>query len=261
MTDIPSPEPDETVTGGGGAAEELANDPVRRAAMQLELLGAEAREAVLDRMNPEIADSIRRHIASQPDNRPHGEFSTDVATRRTMINEMANRVTARKTAAVDEAAARLGTPAPAGPAPVAHQGTPMPPLQGGAPMVTSGIQVSSGTPLAAVVPAIDPLEQLRTLHPAAIARAMQGERAEAWAIVLDRLDPNARAALQLYLDASARVAIEDARVRQAELAASSPALINTIETAIARTVVPRAMREHHQLLSTTPLTFSGGVGA
>jgi hypothetical protein len=86
---------------------------------------------------------------------------------------------------------------------------------------------------------------------------MQGERAEAWAIVLDRLDDTSRAALQLYLDPTARAAIEDARARQAELAASSPALIATIVAAIARTVVPRAMREHHQLLSTTPLAWTG----
>jgi hypothetical protein len=102
-----------------------------------------------------------------------------------------------------------------------------------------------------------PLDELRSLHPAAIARAMQGERAEAWAIVLERLDVNSRAALQLYLDASARTAIEDAKARQAELAASSPALLKTVEAAIARTVVPRAMREHHQLLSTTPLAWTG----
>ena len=100
-------------------------------------------------------------------------------------------------------------------------------------------------------------DRLRELHPAAIARAMQGERAEAWAIVLGRLDDNARAALQLYLDASARAAIEDARVRQEELAKNSPALLATVVAAIARTVVPRAMREHHALLSTTPLAWTG----
>ena len=103
----------------------------------------------------------------------------------------------------------------------------------------------------------DPLDRLRELHPAAIARAMQGERAEAWAIVLDRLDVNARAALQLYLDPTARTAIEEARSRQAELASSSPALLATVVAAIARTVVPRAMRENHQLLSTTPLAWNG----
>ncbi len=74
----------------------------------------------------------------------------------------------------------------------------------------------------------DPLDRLRELHPAAIARAMQGERAEAWAIVLGRLDDNARAALQLYLDATARTAIEDARDRQEELARTSPALLATV---------------------------------
>ncbi len=226
-----------TAEGGGGA---VVEDPtmvaVRHAAAKLELLSPETRENVLAKMDESIAQRIRDYLASQPDNRPHGQFSTDIATRRQMIHEMADRVHARRTAEADTMVEQLGrVPAMSG-----DVSAPM----GGAP----GGQAPTAT---------DPLDRLRELHPAAIARAMQGERAEAWAIVLDRLDVNARAALQLYLDATARAAIEDARVRQAELATSSPALLATVVAAIARTVVPRAMREHHQLLSTTPLAWTG----
>lgn len=228
------------VSGGGpamNAADAIAHDPVRNAASKLELLSDETRESVLSRMDAEFAQRIRDFLASQPDNRPHGQFSTDVATRRRLIHETADRVARQKTVEVDRMVEQLGTVPVMAPAPG------MPHVQ----------PPSVGTPLAPS----DPLDQLRALHPAAIARAMQGERAEAWAIVLDHLDVNARAALQLYLDATARAAIDEARARQAELAASSPALIATIVAAIARTVVPRAMREHHQLLSTTPLTWTG----
>jgi hypothetical protein len=229
--------PGATVDGGGGA---MVEDPtmvaVRTAAAKLELLSPETREAVLAKMDDSIAQRIRDYLASQPDNRPHGQFSTDIATRRQMIHEMADRVHARRTAEADRMVEQLGTvPAMAGD-------------------VTAPM---GGAPAGQAPTSADPLDRLRELHPAAIARAMQGERAEAWAIVLDRLDVNARAALQLYLDATARAAIEDARVRQAELATSSPALLATVVAAIARTVVPRAMREHHQLLSTTPLAWTG----
>ncbi|MCW2928500.1 MAG: hypothetical protein JWM86_2468 [Thermoleophilia bacterium] len=250
MTDSPSPIQDEqqptadAVTGGGGmtAAEQLANDPVRNAAAKLELLSEATREQVLAKMDPSIADRIRQQIASST--RPHGDFSTDVATRRRMINDLAGRVQAQKTAQVDRMVEELAHVPAMAPQQIGG-GVPQPMAQPAAP---------NGQPAAYA----HPLDALRELHPAAIARAMQGERAEAWSIVLERLDDNARAALQLYLDSTARTAIEDARQRQAELAASSPALLATIVAAIARTVVPRAMREHHQLLSTTPLTWAVG---
>lgn len=233
----PAPHGAATVEGGGvSPADALAADPIRTAAMKLELLSPETREQVLSRMDPEIAERIRNFLVSLPDNRPHGQFSTDVATRRQLIHEMADRVAAQRTAEADQAVRELGGPP--------RMSEPMQPGQ------PHGGAHDAGAPN-------DPLDRLRELHPAAIARAMQGERAEAWAIVLDRLDDNARAALQLYLDGAARTAIEDARRRQAELAATSPALIATIVAAIARTVVPRAMREHHQLLSTTPLAWTG----
>ncbi|MEO6867668.1 MAG: hypothetical protein ABI200_06570 [Gaiellales bacterium] len=253
MTDSPAsftPHPDDeqhAVAGGGGAlapADQLANDPVRNAAAKLELLSEETRESVLARMDPQVAQRIRDYIASQPDSRPHGHFSTDVTTRRQLIHDMADRVATRRTAATDQMVAEMdGVPKMAQPG-MPAQMPGQPPRPG-----ADGSQQPAGSG--------DPLDQLRGLHPAAIARAMQGERAEAWAIVLDRLDVNARAALQLYLDATARTAIDDARARQADLAATSPALIATVVAAIARTVVPRAMREHHQLLSTTPLAWTG----
>jgi hypothetical protein len=223
-----------TAEGGGAMVEDPRMAAIRQAAEKLELLSPETRESVLAKMDAGIADDIRRHIASQPDNRPHGQFSTDLATRRQMIHEMADRVHARRTAEADKMVEHMEyVPVMAGDV--------TPPAGGAAGQAASA----------------DPLDRLRELHPAAIARAMQGERAEAWAIVLDRLDPNARAALQLYLDATARTAIEDARIRQAELKVTSPQLLDTVVAAIARTVVPRAMREHHQLLSTTPLAWTG----
>jgi len=224
----------ETVSGGGTGGAIDAPNPVREAALRLELLSPDTREAILSKMPGPIAEKVREYLASLPD-RPHGQFSTDIATRRQLIHQTANGVAARRTAEVDQQVSEMagGAPAP----------MPMPGMDGAA--------------QPAAPASTDPLDRLRELHPAAIARAMQGERAEAWAIVLDRLDVNARAALQLYLDASARTAIEDAKARQSELAASSPALLRTVEAAIARTVVPRAMREHHQLLSTTPLAWTG----
>lgn len=236
MTDTsPTPSEEPAVSGGGPSASDLLeSNPVRQAAMKLELLSAETREGVLSRMDPTIAQQIRDYMTSLT--RPHGQFSTDVATRRRMIKELADRTHVRRTAQASQVLDAIdgGTP---------HAAPAAPGQQPAAPAATPA------TPEAA-------LDQLRSLHPAAIARAMQGERAEAWAIVLDRLDINARAALQLYLDATARAAIEDARSRQAELAANSPALLATVVAAIARTVVPRALREHHQLLSTTPLGWA-----
>ncbi|MCB0877533.1 MAG: hypothetical protein KDC46_00930 [Thermoleophilia bacterium] len=252
MTDD-SPTPDAeagtTVEGGGpGVTEDPAMAAVRAAAAKLEMLSDETREMVLSKMDPARAERIRDYLASMPD-RPHGQFSMDVAERRKLLHETANSLSARRTADADAEVRELAREAAHRSPSNANQGSPMgvSPTLGGAPPM--GVAPNA--------PAVDPLDRLRELHPAAIARAMQGERAEAWAIVLGRLDDNARAALQLYLDASARAAIEDARVRQEELAKNSPALLATVVAAIARTVVPRAMREHHALLSTTPLAWTG----
>lgn len=220
-------------------------NPVRLAAERLELLSPATREQILERMDPAIAQQVRDYLTSLPDNRPHGSFSNDVATRRELINQMANGAHQRRSEGAEDELRSLAVASPEAPA---------------TPAITTFAGSAPGAPAQPARPAVaptDPLDRLRALHPAAIARAMQGERAEAWAIVLDRLDANPRAALQLYLDGSARLAIEDARARQAELEATSPALLETIVSAIATTVVPRAMREHQQLLSTTPLAWTG----
>lgn len=93
-----------------------------------------------------------------------------------------------------------------------------------------------------------PLARLRTVHPAALARAMQGERAETWALVLDAIDEHSAAALRAYIDGAARLAIEEARTRQASL---PPHILSTIERAIAATIVPAALREHELLATGT----------
>lgn len=236
------------VTGGGPALPDGQKTPEMRAAEHLQLLAPEARDKVLDNMDPAIADRVRRQLESMAE-RPLGAFSEDVATRRRMLREMEDRIYAQRMASGEQASLHAERAAAM---PTAMSGAaPQPPARG-------GMMGQPPAPQTQTAPS-DPLELLRTLHPAAIARAMQGERAEAWAIVLDRLDTNARAALQLYLDGSARTAIDEARARQAELAASAPALLHTIEAAIGRTVVPRAMREHHQLLSTTPLQWTSAA--
>lgn len=271
MTDSAAPAPeatiaDEAATGvsGGGPATPVTIDPVDQAVAHLELLSAEARDAVLAKMDPALAERIRNRMQSTPD-RPHGEFSRDVVARRRMLREMTERIhatnAARQRQAADDSLQQAARPAAGG---SAAAGAAMPvgasAVGGASATTTSALHGGAAPAMFAGAPAqprfADPLDSLKVLHPAAIARAMQGERAEAWALVLDRLDINARAALQMYLDPAARAAIEDARARQAELAATAPQLVQTIEAAIARTVVPRAMREHHQLLSTTPLTWN-----
>ena len=182
--------PAATVSGGGGTATAPQKSPQARAAEHLQLLPAEAREKVLDSMDPTLAQQVRDQLASMAD-RPHGDFAADVAERRRMLREMENRIYAAKVAAGDQATDGLHHAA-ATPVPM-YGAAPSQPHNGAAPMTPPTPQ--------------EPLDMLKTLHPAAIARAMQGERAEAWSIVLDRLDTNARAALQLYLDGSARMAI------------------------------------------------------
>jgi hypothetical protein len=244
MTDSPhDPDLEHTVDGGGGPTEDPRMQAIRAAAARLELLSPDTRETILARMDASVADDIRRYLESMPD-RPHAKFSGDLAERRRLLQQTANSLQARQIEATDRDVERLARDA-ARPQPSA---------------ANAGSNLGPGAAPAAPAhdaAAIDPLDRLRELHPAAIARAMQGERAEAWAIVLDRLEDNSRAALQLYLDPTARTAIEEARDRQAELARTSPALLATVIAAIARTVVPRAMREHQQLLSTTPLAWNG----
>lgn len=92
---------------------------------------------------------------------------------------------------------------------------------------------------------VDPLDHLREVHPAALAKAMQGERAEAWAMVLTRLEEPSRLAIMSYLDHEARQAIAMAHEHQRNL---PEALRRTAERAIRQAVLPRALKEHQMLM-------------
>jgi flagellar motor switch protein FliG len=202
------------------------NDAVAKVIATLDMLSSDAKAAVLERMSPQARDRISERLAElgEKGGRPHSAFSGDIADKRKLIRDAAARIAAAQAKRVSNSVAAadeqdmLGAPAP---------------------------DANSST-----LDLLDPLSELRRVHPAALARAMQGERAEAWAIVLDRIDSNSRAALERYLDHASRVAIERAATRQSELREKSPRIVASIEQAIARTVVPLALREHQQLVST-----------
>lgn len=204
-------------------------DPVAKAIAMLDMLTPDVRENVLDRMDPAMRQRIQDRIESTPDgSRPHAGFSSDV-TRSQLMRESAARIQERRIVEAERVADHLD------------------PIK-----TTDGVEVAPAMPA-------DPLEQLSRVHPAAVARAMQGERAEAWAIVIDRLNDNARGALMMYLDRTAQQAISDARARQHELPIQ---LLATIERAIARTIVPMALREQaHMMPSPPPHTTGARHGA
>jgi flagellar motor switch protein FliG len=199
------------------------NDALAKVIATLEMLSGEAKQAVLQRMSPEARDRIETRIAVLAEGRPHAAFSGDIADKRKLIRDAAARIATEREKRVSNAVAE------------ADHGT----------FGNSGPDANSST-----LDLLDPLSELRRVHPAALARAMQGERAEAWAIVLERIDSNSRTALERYLDHNSRVAIERAGARQRELREQSPTIVTSIEQAIARTVVPLALREHQQLVST-----------
>jgi hypothetical protein len=204
-------------------------DPVAKAIAMLELLDESTRASVLERMAPEMREKIQLRMESTPDGaRPHAAFSEDIAARRQLLREASVNMSKRRTSDAEQRV-------------TSYTGAPVPQDMSVEVPQSEGVSTEE---------LLDPLFELKRLHPAAIARAMQGERAEAWALVLDRLEPAARHALEAYLDPAARTSIDRARARQNELRASSPGILNTVERAIARTVVPVAMREHHILLST-----------
>lgn len=205
-----------------------ANDPVAKAIAMLDMLTPDVRAKVLDRMDPSMRQRIQDRIDSTPENsRPHAAFSSDVA-RSQLMRESAQRINDRRLSEVEAVASGMD------------------PLRSGA-----GADAHSDEPA-------DPLAQLSRVHPAAVARAMQGERAEAWAIVLDRVNDNARNALLAYLDTGARDAITSARTKQDDLPIELRA---TIERAIARTIVPMALREQSYLLAaSTPHTTGAQHG-
>ena len=200
------------------------NDPVAKAIAMLDMLTPEVRAKVLDRMDPSMRQRIQDRIDSTPDNaRPHAGFSSDIA-RSQLMRESAQRINERRVADAEATASGMD------------------PLRAGA-----SDTVSSEDPA-------DPLAQLSRVHPAAVARAMQGERAEAWAIVLDRVNTNARNALLAYLDAGVRESIASARSKQEDLPIELRA---TIERAIARTIVPMALREQSHLLAASAPHING----
>jgi hypothetical protein len=187
-------------------------------------LSDSARALVLERMDPELREQLESHLAEGQ--RPHARFAKDIAFRNQQIAEAAERIQAARLRKVEDAidaddVIRTGDT----------------PMNAGAAAGPSTLEL------------LDPLNELRRVHPAALARAMQGERAEAWAIVLDRVDPGTRTALERYLDAGALRTIRQAANRQRELRDRSPNIVASIEQAIARTVVPLALREHQQLIT------------
>lgn len=217
-----------------------AGDPVAKAIAMLEMLTPDVREQVLGRMSPEMRERIEARIESTPEgSRPHQHFSSDVMARSQLVRETARRIEQRRVQDADITADEL-TPSHGVMAPGSLAGAPMP-----------------QRPRRSAAAPSDPLSQLATVHPAALARAMQGERAEAWAIVLDRVTENVRAALLMYLDAQAQESIDQARRKQQDLPIQLRA---TIERAITCTVVPRALREHQMLFTPTPTPPHNGAG-
>ena len=234
-----------------------AVDPVAKAIAMLDLLSPDVRAQVLSKMAPEMRERVESRIASTPEGaRPYGGFSDDVAAKRRLMREVAQGLQNQRVKTADNMAMMLGREpgddddraSLMSAAAADRPSTPLPAGMGGPSTADTTASLRNPSPPMSV-DTNDPLAQLATVHPAALARAMQGERAEAWAMVLDKLDGNVRAALEMYLDHNARTAIETARVAQSDLA---PQLAITIERAIARTVVPRAMREQRQLFSPTP---------
>lgn len=190
-----------------------ANDNVDLALERLRLLEPETRELVLSRMNPDKRALLEERMLAGggTGNRPHADLTHAMAEKRRLMRTMAASAHSQRVETVEEEAEKQF----ADPEYVAQ---------------------------------VRPLEQLRLVHPAALARAMQGERAEAWALVLDFLgdDSPAAGALRMYLDDAARLAIETARNQQQTLPDSLKA---TIEKAIGKTVVPLALREHEALMN------------
>jgi hypothetical protein len=183
----------------------------RRMVQTLLLLSDDARRDVMAKLDPAARERAEQLIIAA-----QGDMAMTTDVKRQLVRETAEQLYKRRIAAADELA------------------------------VSADLHVAPATGIAAATGNVHPLDQLRSVHPAALARAMQGERAEAWALVLDRLEPNAQSALRMYLDEDARVAIEQARTHQMSLATP---VRNTIERAIARTIVPQALREHARLLT------------
>lgn len=203
----------------------LSDAALDKVVRMVKMLSPDVRSTVLERMSPESRAQVERHLGIGTP--APGELASDDAPattasvadlntveKRRMMREFAQKVHQDRVARA-EAQAR---------------------------------ELNAGREDVNRVPAT-PLERLRTVHPAALARAMQGERAETWALVLDAIDAHSAAALRAYLDGAARLAIEEARTRQASLPTH---ILGTIERAIASTIVPAALREHELLATGVP---------
>jgi hypothetical protein len=203
----------------------MSDEAVDKVVRMITMLTPDVRRTVLERMSPESRAQVERHMGI---NVPApGELDSDAAPqapatprsfttveKRRMMREFAHKVHQER---VERAEAQAR-------------------------------ELNAGREDVNRVPAT-PLERLRTVHPAALARAMQGERAETWALVLDAIDAHSAAALRAYLDGAARLAIEEARTRQASLPTH---ILGTIERAIASTIVPAALREQELLATGVP---------
>jgi hypothetical protein len=206
----------------------LSNNPVDRAVALLQALPQESREKVLSHMDEEHRALIEEKLTKL---RPHQEFTDSVTRGRHMAEQRKLMRTAimgihkRETERVQQANE------------YSHGGG------------TPGAAEDAQAP-------IDALDHLRDIHPAALAKAMQGERAEAWALVLRRLSPTSRDVLMSFIDEPARVAIHHAEQEQQQLPES---LRRTAERALRHTVVPRALREQ-QLLMQAPLSTMRPTG-
>ena len=201
--------------GGPGAGMPAAD----KAVLLLRMLDEETRQQVMGRMDDEVRSLVEdriREAGSTPSEALGGSIADQRRAMRETMLSMHQRSSQQATA------------------------------------VTSAIEDQDHTRAAG---GQDPLDQLAEIHPAAIARALQGERAEAWAVVLARMTDSARQTLLAWLDSDARTAINNARQAQGSL---PPQLRATAERAIQQTVLPRALREH-ELLMTTPMP-AGATG-
>lgn len=198
------------------------DDAQHKARMLMSMLDEETRQKVLARMSDDARQRVMQ--AMQQQERPGAAFSASIAERRRAMREAVVGVNERK---INEATQQ-----------VAEAVDPV--------RQTEDAQDSPQDQPVAARRAIDPLDRLREVHPAALAKAMQGERVEAWALVLGRLkDSPQEQALLAYVDPQTRQAIFSTQSQQATLPA---ALRSTAERAIGQTVVPRALAEHQRII-------------
>ncbi len=194
--------------------------PVDKAVLLLRMLDEQTREQVLGRMGEQARSVVEERIVEQAST-PSDHLGGSIADRRRLMRETLLSMHQRARAEAAGVTNALDDQAGLG--------------QGDGP---------------------HPLDQLAEVHPAAVARALQGEQAEAWAIVIDRLAEPARQTLLAWLAPASREAIEAAR---GSLQGLPPQLRATTERAIQQAVLPRALREH-ELLMTTPMPPMAAAG-